>query len=188
MNKNLFHLIYSLSSLKARLDSSSQTTALPKGCGRCVWSTTHSSGKTCAVVVHSLRLRRVFTDDCCYTESRTALRLRLFVPSVGLLSSQPEGSLETPRTRRSHRVPLFISVLINVCRSQQAGLSRGPPEEVPQPGLQVSLQRPDAGADPQGQLADHPARPAVRALLQQALQHVPQPGRRYQRQIPLAGL
>lgn len=113
------------------------------------------------------------------------MRLRLFVPSVGLLSSlvqraQPEGSVETPWTRGSWRAPL-ISALIKVCRSQQAGLSRGPPEEVPQPGLQVPLQRPDAGTDPQGQLADHPARPAVRALLQQALQHVPQLGRRYQR-------
>lgn len=135
----------------------------------------------------------VFASECCWTKSRTALHL--FVPNAGLLSCfvylrQPGGSLRTAQISRGYcvsscrkkstkKLHFFSVMLIFVCRLQQACVPRGPPKEVPQPGLQVSLQRPDASADPQSQFADHPTRPAVWALLQQTLQHVPQLGWRY---------
>lgn len=37
----------------------------------------------------------------------------------------------------------------------QACIPWGTPEEVPEPRLQVPLQRQNAGSDPQGQLSDH---------------------------------
>jgi len=57
----------------------------------------------------------------------------------------------------------------------QAGVPRATPQGLPGDGLQVSLQRADAGTDPAGQRPHRPPGSLLRALLQQTVHHVSQP-------------
>lgn len=73
-------------------------------------------------------------------------------------------------------IRVLISALINwsVCNLWQACIPRGSSQEVPDPRLQISLQRQNAGTDPQSQFSDNQAGSVLWTHLQQTLQHVPQ--------------